>query len=68
MSVKETIHQWVDEMPDNSPALLEFYERVRLNRAIAEARADVAAGRVLTWDEADRRMEEKWARRDSTSS
>ena len=28
MSVKETIHQWIDEMPDNSPTLLDFYERM----------------------------------------
>ena len=68
MSVKETIHQWIDEMPDDAPVLLDFYERMRLNRAIAEARRDVAAGRVLTWEEADRRMPEKWAQRDSKSS
>lgn len=68
MSVKETIHQWIDEMPDNSPTLLDFYERMRLNRAIEEARCDAAEGRTLTWEEADRRMQEKWAKRDSKSS
>ena len=68
MSVKETIHQWVDDLPDNSPTLLDFYERMRLNRAIEEARCDVREGRVITWDEADRRMKEKWAKRNSTSA
>ena len=68
MSVKETIHQWIDEMPDDAPTLLDFYERMRLNRALDEAKRDIAAGRVLTWDEADRRMKEKWAKRDSKSS
>ena len=68
MSVKEAVHKLVDEMPDNAPALLDFYERMRLNRAIDKAREDVKAGRVITLEEAERRMEEKWAKRDSQSS
>ena len=32
MSVKEAVHKLVDEMPDDSPELLDLYERVRLNR------------------------------------
>ena len=68
MSVKETIHKWVDELPDDAPTLLDFYERMRLNRAIDKAREDVKAGRTITLEEAERRMEEKWAKRDSQSS
>ena len=68
MSVKEAVHKLVDEMPDDAPALLDFYERMRLNRAIDKAREDVKAGRVITLEEAERRMEEKWAKRDLQSS
>ena len=38
MSVKETIHQWVDAIPDDSPGLRELYEEARLDLAIAEAK------------------------------
>jgi len=65
MSVKETIHKWVDSIPDDAPGLLELYEEARLNLAIAEAEEDVRNGRVLTFEEMDRRMEEKWAKRRS---
>ena len=66
--MKESIHQLIDELPDDAPELLDFYERARLNRAIDEARQCVREGRTITWDEADRRMKEKWAKRDSASS
>ena len=68
MSVKETIYKWVDELPDDAPELLDFYERARLNRAIDAARQCVKEGRTITWDEADRRMKEKWAKGDSAST
>jgi|GEM_PF-2422304 len=68
MSVKETVRQWIDKMPDDSPNLLDLYEQARLEQAIAEAKEDVRQGRVLTWEEADRRMKEKWAKRDSQSN
>ena len=68
MSVKEAVHKLIDEMPDDSPELLDLYERARLNHAIDEARKCVEEGRMLTWEEADRRMREKWAKRDSMSS
>jgi hypothetical protein len=68
MSVKETIHKWIDEMPDDAPELIDFYERMRLNRAIEEAQQSVREGRILTFEEADRRMKEKWAKRASKSS
>ena len=68
MSGKESIHQWVDELPDDSPTLLDFYEQLRLDRALDEAKADLAAGRVLTFDEVDRRRKEKVAQRSTQSS
>jgi hypothetical protein len=68
MSVKETIHRWIEELPDDAPALLDFYERIRLNRAIEEGLLCVRDGRTLTFEEGDRRMKEKWAKRNSLSS
>ena len=68
MSVKETVHQWIDRLPDDSPGLSELYEEARLDQAIREAKQAIAEGRVLTWEEADRRMQEKWAKRDSGSN
>ena len=59
MSVKESIHQWVDELPDDSPTLLDFYEQLRIDRALDEAKADLAAGRVLTLDEVRARYDER---------
>ena len=67
MSVKEAVHKLVDEMPEDAPELLDFYERAKLSRAIEEGMADVRAGRTITFDEMDRRMQEKWAKRDSAS-
>jgi predicted transcriptional regulator len=68
MSVKETIHQWIDKLPDDSPGLRDLYEEARLDAAIDEAMEDVRAGRVITFEEMDRRMKEKWAKRNSASN
>jgi methionine synthase II (cobalamin-independent) len=59
MSVKETIHQWIDELTDDSPELLDLYERVRLSRAIEEGMEDVRAGRVSTPEEVRQRHEQR---------
>ncbi len=67
MSVKEIVHKWVDELPDDAPDLLDFYERARLSQAIEEGMEDVRAGRMVTFDEIDQRMQAKWAKRDSAS-
>ena len=68
MSVKETIHQWVDRLSEDGTMLHELYEKARLDEAISEAKQAIVDGRVLTWEEADRRMQEKWAKRDSGSN
>jgi hypothetical protein len=65
MSMKETIHQWVDSIPDDSPGLRELYEQARLSLAIGEAEKSIAEGRVFTLEEAKQRMEEKWAKKRS---
>ena len=68
MSVKETIHQWVEGLSEDGSMLHDLYEKARLDEAIREAKQAIAEGRVLTWEEADRRMQEKWAKRDSGSN
>lgn len=59
MSVKETVLQWVEKMPDDSPGLLDLYEQARLDQAIAEARISVAEGRTMPIEEVIARFEEK---------
>ena len=51
MTVKQTIHQWVETLPDDTPERLALYERARLNRALMEAMRSVERGDVLTADE-----------------
>ena len=65
MSVKETIHQWIDSIPDDSPGLRELYEEARLSLAIAAAEKSVAEGRTYTLEQVEAMMEEKWAKQRS---
>ena len=65
MSVKEAVHKLVDEMPDDAPELLDFYERARLSRAIEEGMEDVRAGRVYPIEEVIARYEERCRARNS---
>lgn len=59
MSVKETIHQWIDSFPEDHPYLRELSEQARLSLAIGEAEADVASGRTTPIEEVIARFEEK---------
>lgn len=68
MSVKEIVHDWIDKLPDDAPGLLELYEQAQLDAALDRAKEDVRNGRVITFEEMDRRMKEKWAKRDSGSN
>ena len=65
MSVKETIHQWVDSIPEDSPGLIELYEEARLDLAIDEAKKSIAEGRVYTLEQVEAMLEEKWAKQHS---
>ena len=65
MSVKETIHNWVDAIPDDSPGLLELYEEARLDLAISKAKKSIAEGRVYTLEEVEAMLDEKWAKQHS---
>ena len=66
MSVKETIHKWVDTLEDNSPGILELYEEARLDLAIDEAKLSIAEGRVHTSEQIMERYEEKCRMRHSS--
>ena len=59
MSVKETIHQWVESFPDDSPGLRELFEQAQLDLAIDQARKSIAEGRGLPIEEVIARFEEK---------
>ncbi len=60
MTCKQDIHTLVDTLPDESPVLAEVHETLRLNRALAEATADIEAGRVYSADAFLKKVEEKW--------
>lgn len=66
VTLKQHIHQLVDELPDDSPVLAEVNETLRLNRAIGEALEDSQAGRVIDSDEFMKRVEERWPTSSST--
>lgn len=48
MTLKQEIHELVDELPDDSPVLGEVRETLRMSRAIGAAMEDVREGRSLT--------------------
>jgi hypothetical protein len=59
MSMKETIHRWVDGFPEDSAGLRELYEQARLDLAIEEAEKSIAEGRGIPIEEVIARFEEK---------
>lgn len=65
MTLKQHIHELVEELPDDSPILLEVNETLRLNRAIGEALEDTKAGRTIEADAFVRRVEERWPKKNS---
>ena len=65
MTVKQQIHSLVQELPDNSPLLIEVRETLRMNHAIGEAMEDVRAGRTFGADEFMAKVEQRWPRKHS---
>jgi hypothetical protein len=65
MSVKETVLQWIEKMPDDSAELRDLYERLRLEIGIEEARQSIREGRSFTLEQVEQMTEEKWAKRHS---
>jgi hypothetical protein len=65
MSLKQQIHALVDELPDDSPLLVEVQETLRMNHAIGEAMDDVREGRTYGAQEFMAKVEQRWPRKPS---
>ena len=65
MSLKQQIHALVDELPDDSPLLIEVRETLRMNQAIGEAMEDVREGRTYSAEEFMEKVEQRWPRKAS---
>ena len=65
MTLKQQIHDLVDELPDNSPVLVEVREALRMNHAIGEAMEDVRNGRTYGEEDFMARVQERWPRKSS---
>lgn len=65
MTLKQEVHELIDEMPDDSVSLREFRETLRLNKAIAKGMDDVKNGRVYTAEEFMAKVRAKWPRKNS---
>src|SRR5437764_13521233 len=48
MTLKQQVHLLIDELPDDSPLLIEVCEALRMDHAIGEAMADARAGRTYS--------------------
>jgi hypothetical protein len=59
MSMKETIHRWVESLPEDSPRSQELYEEAHLALAIEQAEQSVRNGRTTPIEEVIARFEEK---------
>ena len=64
-TLKQQIHDLVDELPDDSPLLVEVRETLRMNHAIGETREDVREGCTYAAEEFMAKVQERWPRRTS---
>jgi len=65
MTLKQQVHDLVDELPDDSPLLVEVRETLRMNHAIGEAMEDVRGGRTFTAEDFLAKVEQQWPRKGS---
>ena len=65
MSLKQQIHVLVDDLPDDSPLLVEVRETLRMNHAIGEAMEDVREGRTYSAEEFMAKVQQRWPRKAS---
>ena len=65
MTLKQQIHDLVDDLPDDSPLLVEVRETLRMNHAIGEAMDDVREGRTYSAEEFTAKVEQRWPRKAS---
>lgn len=66
MTLKQEVHELVDELPDDSISLREIRESLRLSKALDEAEEDIRHGRIFTAEEMMANIEERWPRNGST--
>ena len=65
MTLKQQIHDFVEELPDNSPLLVEVRESLWMNHAIGEAMDDVREGRTFSAEEFMAKVQGRWPRKAS---
>lgn len=65
MSLKEEIHELVDELPEDSLSLREIRETLRLDKAIDAAKEDFRHGRFYTAEQFEAEIEKRWPRKPS---
>ena len=65
MTLKQQVHDLVDDLPEDSPLLVEVRETLRMNRALGEALDDVREGRVYGAEEFTAKVQERWPRKAS---
>ena len=65
MTLKQQIHDLVDDLPDDSPLLTEVRETLRMNHAIGEALEDVREGRTYVAEEFMAKVQQRWPRKTS---
>ena len=65
MTLKQQIHDLVDDLPDDSPLLAEVRETLRMNHAIGEAMEDVREGRTYGAEEFMGKVQQRWPRKAS---
>ena len=65
MTLKQQIHDLVDELPDDSPLLIDVRETLRMNHAIGEAMEDVRAGRTYSAEDFMAKVQQRWPRKTS---
>ena len=62
MTLKQQIHDLVEELPDNSLVLADVRETLRMNRAIGEAVDDLCEGRTFSAEKFTAKVQERWPR------
>jgi hypothetical protein len=62
VTLKEQIHELVEELPDDSPLLVEVRAKLQMHQAIGQALADMRDGRVYEAEEFMAKVQERWPR------
>ena len=65
MTLKQQIHELVEDLPDDSPLLVEVRETLRMNQALGEAMEDLRQGRVHEAEDFMAKVEQRWPRKNT---